>query len=137
MTCPEIDRIIDLALSGEAPQEVQAHLESCQSCWEEVALIREIPAAFRPGIEVPDYLVKKTLAAITGPTLSPSRPRRVPLHGAVSGLLGVVTILIALGVTGAVGSADLKEVVLFSLAVGLAAALNEVWVSARNGPEPS
>ena len=131
MNCPDINRLIDLAQANRLDQDLQAHLESCSSCQVEFELVRELPAAFKPAVEVPEMLVTKTMAAVGELGHRQARGGLVSVHTVVAFLLGVVTTVLAIGVTGSLGSSGLNELLVFSVAVGLTSGLMESRSSAR------
>ncbi len=133
MNCPDINRLIDLAESPEADREIRDHLEDCGTCRATLALIRELPAAYRPEMEVPEELVQKTLGAVFGLEPVTPSPVFVPLHALIAGTLGAVTVVLGIALSGSVGSGGSKELLLFSLGAGLAAALYEVRAIKRAG----
>ena len=56
MSCPDIFRLVDSLVAGTgAVPEVEAHLQSCESCREEAFMIRELLGSlYHPEMEVPE-----------------------------------------------------------------------------------
>jgi len=121
MSCPDINRLIDLLGDPQSDVELLAHLEGCPSCQVEYRLIREIPAAFRPEIEVPEALVQRVLADIALTTPPPERTRVPALQLLTGGVLGSITAVAAILATGLGGTGRPLDLLLFSLGVGLIA----------------
>ena len=123
MSCPDINRLIDLSAAELRDSELETHLEYCPSCGAEFRLIREIPVALRPDIDVPEALILRVMADISG--AGPSRETdSVPvLQVFGAGVLGTITALITLGATGSASTGNLFTLLGFSLAVGLASAV--------------
>jgi len=45
MECPDIDRLIDLAIERETDHEMEAHLLLCAECWADVEMLQMIREA--------------------------------------------------------------------------------------------
>ena len=123
MSCPDVSRLIDLLGDPESDVELLAHLEGCPSCQAEFRLIREIPAAFRPGLEVPEALVQRVMAGIAVSTPSSERPRVPAVQVLAAGVLGSITAAAAILATGSGGTGHPLDLLLFSLGVGLVASV--------------
>ena len=125
MKCPDINRLIDWEQAGGVDEGIQVHLRTCDSCRSALHLIRELPAAFQPEIEVPEHLVQRTLAAVMETAPAADRPHPVPIHGFIAGVLASVSTFLVIAVTGSVGTGGMKGLILFSLAMGVVASLWE------------
>ncbi len=123
MSCPDINRLIDLLDDPRSDGELLTHVEGCSSCQVEYRLIQEIPAAFRPEIEVPEALVQRVMADIAVSTPPSGRPRVPALQVLAAGALGSITAAVAILTTGSMGTAPLGDLLLFSLGVGLVSGL--------------
>jgi len=132
MSCPDINRLIDLLGDGRPDAELEAHLEECLSCRADLQLLQEIPAVLRPEIEVPKQLVQRVMAGF--PQLEDNLERRqVPAaHVVGSGVLGALTTMALLVATGSAGAGDPLSLLLFSVAVGLVASGVQVRVARRS-----
>ena len=129
MSCPDINRLIDLLGDPQSDVELLAHLEGCPSCQAEYRLIQEIPAAFRPEIEVPEALVQRVMAGIPVSTSPQERPRVPAIQVLAAGVLGSLTAAAAILATGLGGTGGPLDLLLFSLGVGLVAGV----VQSREG----
>ena len=134
MSCPDINRLIDFLVEDRPDLELEAHLEQCVSCQADFRLLREIPAALRPEIEVPERLVRRVMAGIPLPEDHLGK-RQVPAaHVVGSGVLGALTTIAALVATGSGGAWDPLPLLPFSVAVGLVA--SGVQIRLGRKPEP-
>jgi len=134
MSCPDINRLIDFLVEDRPDLELEAHFEQCVSCQADFRLLREIPAALRPEIEVPERLVQRVMADIPLPEDHLGK-RQVPAaHVVGSGVLGALTTIAALVATGSGGTGDPADMLLFSLVVGMGAGVMQIRVGRK--PEP-
>ena len=116
--CPDSDRLVDLLDPDNQDLEAQAHVRTCQSCRAELRVIREIPAAFRAPIPVPEALILRTVAAIDE---LPAQDKAISAGElALAGALGVLTAAAVLVGTGVPAAASVTELIGYSLAVGIA-----------------
>ena len=121
MNCPDIDRLIDFLAKGGPEAELEAHLQACPSCRADLQLLREIPAAVLPEMEVPDILVQRVLDE-TAPLRVLPEGHRVPAAQVAAGiLLGVLTTFGTLVATGSGGGGGPAAMLVMSLGVGLGA----------------
>ena len=120
MSCPDIDRLVEYLTSGRRSDvEVEAHLESCGSCQEEVFLIRELLGSLSPEMEVPESLVQRTLTTLWESEKLPAKIH-VPIpQVAASGALGFLTAFLAIMASGTGESSGLVLPLVCSLLVGL------------------
>jgi len=126
MSCPDINRLIDFLVEDRPDSELEAHLEQCVSCQADFRLLREIPVALRPEIEVPERLVRRVMAGIPLPE-NHLEKRQIPASQVLgSGLLGTLTTISALVAIGSGGTGDPADMLLFSLAVGSVASLVQI-----------
>ena len=129
MSCPDINRLIDLLDDPQSDAELLTHLEECPSCQVEYRLIQEIPAAFRPEFEVPEALVQRVMADIAVST-PPSGKTRVPaVQVLAAGVFGLITAVAAIVATGSGGAGNPLDLLLFSLGVGLTAGVVQTRMS--------
>ena len=132
MSCPDINRLIDLLGADQEDTEVEKHLEECPSCQASVRLLRELPAAFRPEIELPDHLVQGVMDGLSQAEIStePYRPPGLQVLG--SGLLGSLTAISVIVATDSRSAGNPVDLLLFALAVGLTACVIHLWL--EGGP---
>ena len=121
MSCPDIDHLIDLAAGTRTDAELQAHVESCPTCRGDLLLIRELPVAFRPELEIPDPLVPRIMAdiGVLRAREESRRGTRTQIMG--TAILGSLTTVGVVFLTGA-GTAAPAPLLTFSLSVGALAA---------------
>ena len=130
MNCPDIERLLDLALGATIDPETAVHLRGCADCRALMRFVVETEAAFTPPIEVPESLVSATITGViaSGGRAKHDVGRVTPWEAAQTGLLAAVTVLLA-GV--ATESFQAPTVGLTAcLLSGLGAAIYEV----REGP---
>ncbi len=122
MNCPDINRLIDFQADDRPDAELEAHLAECASCQADLQLLREISAALRPEIEVPERLDQRVMAGFPPLPEDNLERRQVPAaHVVGSGALGAFTTIAALVATGSAGTGSPADLLLFSVAVGLVA----------------
>jgi hypothetical protein len=123
--CPDTNRLVDSLEEETLDLELMAHLRECASCRMELRIIRAIPQAMKARGPVPEYLVRRTMLAISAAADPPAREMPTPLHVVSAGVLGAITAAVAVIGTGAVEGAGIGEVAAFSAFFGLAAAIVE------------
>jgi len=106
MTCPDLDHLIShLTSEPGADPELEAHLQSCEGCQAELALIEQLVDSVRsPVMEVPEALNQRVLDRILKPqeastSARPSMPQLI-----ASGSLGFSTAFLAILASGSAGS---------------------------------
>jgi len=102
MKCPDTDLLIDLASADHTDPDLQAHLEGCPSCRSDLLLIRELPVAFFPEVEVPEHLVRRAMAGVERVRAEEER-RNLRMEVLGAGVLGSLTAAAVIFHTG-VGS---------------------------------
>jgi hypothetical protein len=132
MSCPDINRLIDLLGVDQEDAEVEKHLETCPSCQASFRLLRELPAAFRPEIELPDHLVQGVMENLSWAESSPEPYRPPGLQVLGSGLLGSLTAICVIVATDSRSAGNPVDLLLFALAVGLTACVIHLWL--EGGP---
>ncbi len=123
MSCPDTNQLINLRNDELGDLELRAHLQQCPTCRAELRLIREISAAFRPEIAVPQSLVRRTIAGIP---LQKDHPRARALHAAAAAALGTLTAAATIVVTGSRDSGGPLALLIFSVVIGSVAGLYEL-----------
>jgi hypothetical protein len=141
MSCPDIHSLIDVLVDERPDPEMVAHMNTCPSCQGYAEILREIPAAFHPEEEVPDYLVQRVLAEIPPEGLSPAKEPEIGLQALGSGVLGGLTAAAAILATGSSDGGGPATILLISAVVGLIASmiqlrLPEDWDAARQDRDP-
>ncbi|MCJ7627582.1 MAG: hypothetical protein MUO50_04240 [Longimicrobiales bacterium] len=126
MDCPDINCLIDLVGEVHTNPELEAHLLVCPSCRDDLRLFRELAAALRPDLEVPDRLVPRVMAAVDVPEPPPEKHRIPVVQVLGSGVLGWLTALGVIIVTGSVGAGEPIDLFLFSALVGITASVVEM-----------
>jgi predicted anti-sigma-YlaC factor YlaD len=133
MSCPDINRFIDVIKKDRSDPEVEAHLEECPECRADFEIVKELSVALRPEVEVSEALIERVMASLPFPEVEPEA-RPVPAaHLFLSGVLGIATTLAVLMGTGAGSSGGPTDMLLFSMLGGVAV----VVVQARRGRRPS
>jgi hypothetical protein len=128
MSCPDINRLIDLLGADQEDAEVEKHLARCPSCQANFRILRELPAAFRPEIEMPDHLVQGVMDNLFGAEISPEPYRPPGLQVLGSGLLGSLTAICVIVATDSRRAGNPVDLLLFALAVGLTACVIHLWL---------
>lgn len=130
MSCPDIDRLVEYLTSGRRSDvEVEAHLESCGSCQEEVFLIRELLGCLSPEMEVPESLVQRTLTTLLESEKLPAKNHPPIPQLVAAGTLGFLTAFLAIMASGSGGGSGPVLPLVSSLLVGL----GSVFVQGRVG----
>jgi len=120
MTCPTIERLLEVFVDGVQDAEVETHVANCPECSAYVTLFEELPAVFEPDITVPEALLERTAAALAALPEPLEETSSVGLFLAtlLSGVLGWVTTLCILIGAGAAGSGTPIQLLLTSVSVG-------------------
>ena len=125
MSCPDTERVVDLALRQALDPAAAAHLRECSDCREEVRLIEAIREAHDPVMSVPDELIEAAVELVIAET---SRPTAALAPGrwdvAAAGALGSLTVLLTVVATGSAQGGP-SWMIGFSVLGGLAAASYE------------
>jgi hypothetical protein len=121
MDCPETDRLVDLYFGEAVDPDVEEHVLGCPSCQEELRFQFLVSAAWESREEVPEGLVERALARI--PAAGTERRGASPWPVMAAALLGVLTVLGGLGLTGTLGVAGPLVPLVLSATVGVAAAV--------------
>ena len=125
--------MIDHVGAAQPNAGLDAHLLVCSSCKAEVQMLRDLSAVLRPESEVPEQLVQRVMASVDLPTPSPEK-NRVPVSQVLgSGVLGWLTALGVLVITGSAGAGGPAPVLLFSFAVGVTATGVQILGGAKAG----
>jgi hypothetical protein len=134
MSCPDIDRLIDLAAGTRTDAELQAHVESCATCRGDLLLIREIPAAFGRELAVPDGLVQRVMADVRVRESREKDRRGVQTQALGTTILGSLTTAGVVVLTGA-GTTAPAPLLTFSLTAGVLAAAAQFGAIQRKEPD--
>ena len=130
MKCPDIDRLIEVTRSGGPGPEIRRHLSLCANCEEILLVLEAIPRAFEPDVEVSEWLVSRTVARLTPEAFSRPSPRgrwsQRLVAGLAAALLGTLTTLVAVVMSPVGGTPGINRLLVFSLALGVAAGFNEI-----------
>ena len=118
MSCPDLDRLIRYHREGEPDPDLEAHLRECQKCQADLFVIRELPHALRPPVDVPEWLVARVLADLPHVEPDPRTNSTPPLQLVLRAVLGVITALAAFVATGSISPENLELILLLSLLVG-------------------
>jgi hypothetical protein len=129
MACPDTNRLIDLLEGGEGELDLRAHVQECATCRAEFNLIREIPAAFRPALTVPDYLVGRVMMRLRGSSPGWTLRKR---HVASAAGLGAITVAATIVGTGLADAGSPLGLLVFSATAGALAAAYEVRLARRD-----
>jgi anti-sigma factor RsiW len=104
------------SLERSEQEEIEAHLESCRSCQQQVSKLAPIPSLLRRAVpremlEAPEVPSAGQLAAKAAAVLRRRRRRRGALATAMAGLVGAASI-VALSVPGPASSTVARRLVL-------------------------
>lgn len=134
MTCPDTERLLEAVLGETADPAVEHHLGACPDCRATSRLVRELRAAYRPQLIVPEELVERRVGVILQ-ALSPSdaalhhtRPR----DAAVGSVLALATVFLTIVATGSLGDSGLWGPGWLGLIAVIAAATYEHGVGRRS-----
>ena len=139
MSCPNIDRWVDFVNSGAEPDpELEAHLDGCLRCREDLLIVHEMVASLTPDIEVPESLIQRTIADFPENAFLRSRTRITLPQVVAAGLLGFISAAGALLASGEAFSAGpLPPLVTSTLVAGVAMALQGPFNRGTSSPEVS
>lgn len=123
MTCPEVERLVEVALGQSADPELEAHVQRCEDCRADLLTIEALAGVGGPDREISEGLVSRIVAGLPKPE---PRVRRTWGGGGQLLLtwgLGFLTALVSAGVTGSVGALDPGTVLMLATAFGAASVL--------------
>jgi hypothetical protein len=130
MKCPDINQYLDALIEGESGPGLEAHLRGCPSCQEMYRLLTDLRAALRPEEDVPDFLIQRVLDDLPRYATAPAA-NRIPSGQILgSGVLGAVSVLAALVITGSASVTDPSVMLAYTVGIG---ALASVFL-AKLGP---
>jgi hypothetical protein len=121
-TCPDPDRLLDFIAAEAADPELQVHLQTCKECSMDMRVLREARGAFYPEWEMPEHLVRRVIERL--PEIAESERvelERWDILGA--GILGALTVTVAVLGTGSVGPRAFPVSLALLAAVGALAAV--------------
>jgi len=118
MSCPDIDLLIEYQAGRLGDMELEAHVEGCPSCRDDLLIIAEFRPAFRPKIEVREELARRVLSNLPEPDSPFGERWRSSLHLLIAGTLGSLTGLGSSVVTGSIGSGSPVNLLLLSVGAG-------------------
>jgi hypothetical protein len=123
MKCPNPDKLLHYQKSGSLDPELEDHLEKCPDCRTDLFIIRELPFAVRPQVEVPEWLIDRVVAEFPPAETSSDLPETPPARVLVRAILGVTTALAGFVATGTLGLGSSMNPLLLSLVGGVGAVL--------------
>lgn len=127
MTCPDTERLLEVVLGEGVDPRVQHHLRACPDCAATARLIRDMRAAYRPELHIPDELVQARVELVTQ-ELRVWRSRRAeptPWDAAAAGALSFVTVLLAIVFTSSAGDSTVWGPAVLCVTASIAAAVYE------------
>jgi anti-sigma factor RsiW len=124
MSCPDIDDLIELGTGSRSDPELEAHLEGCPICRAHLLLIREIPRAFQPELDVPEHLVRRVMLDVEALRREEENRRGLRAQLVGTGILGTLTAAAVVCQTG-MDYATPATLLGFSLAVGVLSAATQ------------
>lgn len=133
MRCPDVDRLIDhLTSNSGGDPELEAHLQSCEGCQAELALIEQLVVSVHsPVMEVPEALNQRVLGRVLKSQEAPAPARPSMPQLIASGSLGFFTAFLAILASGSAGSSGMAVPLGLSILMGSIA----VTIQARSvGP---
>lgn len=109
MSCPDTERLLEAVLGDNADPAVQHHLRACLDCRATARLVREMRAAYRPELLVPEELVERRVGVILEALSSNGAPpHETRLQDvAASAALALTTVVLTTVVTGSLGTTGL------------------------------
>ena len=132
MTCPDIERILELALDESADPEARAHVQECEDCRARLRLVTAARGAYTPELHVPEHLVLRARDAVvaearrSGDAVG-ADASLTPWSVVASFLLGSSTVLLAAFGTGSgLGGSSLPLMLMATLA-GVVAVVYELF----------
>lgn len=105
MNCPNTEQLLEVVLGETVDPAVQVHLRDCRECEDTSTLIKEMRAAYRPALRVPDELVEGRVELITRELSGYSSERHESSlwDAATSAVLAFVTVVLTVVATGSFG----------------------------------
>ncbi len=125
MTCPDLDRLIDL-YHGLRDPKLEEHVRTCASCQADLEAILLFPEVWGSEVEVPEGLVERVLANLPTEDRRSESPTETVGQRLVTGLLVSIAAAFALLASGSAAAGGPALLLFLSLAVGAMGALVRV-----------
>ena len=117
MSCPDLDRLIDL-YHGLSDPELGRHVSACPSCQADLEAILLLPVVWETEVDLPDALVERVLATVPVVEGRPERSGESFTQRLVTGLLGFVTAAFVLLASGSSEAGGPMLLLILSLVAG-------------------
>ena len=117
MTCPDLDRLIDL-YHGLRDPELEEHVKTCASCQADLEAILWFPVAWGSQVEVPEGLVDRVLEALPLEEERSEGLTETVGQRLVTGLLVSIAAAFSILASGSTGAGGPMLLLFLSLAVG-------------------
>lgn len=133
MSCPDTEQLLEVVLGETVDPAVQAHLKECRECMDTSKLVREMRAAYRPELRIPEELVEGRVELITERLSGRSSEllESSLWDAATSGALAFVTVVLTIVATGSFVGGDLWAPALLGVIATVAAASHERGIGQR------
>ena len=134
MSCPDLDRLIDL-YHGLSDPELERHVSACPLCQADLEAILLLPVVWETEVDLPDALVERVLATVPVVEGRPERSRESFNQRLVTGLLGSVTAAFVLLASGSYDASGPKLLLMLSLVAGALSGMVRIppWYLGRKG----
>ena len=119
MTCPEMDRLIELGLDLSRDPEREAHIQACSDCQEDLGTIRALAGTGAESREVSEQLIARILSELPAPEEEPRKTWGMRLQPALTWGLGFLTALLSTIATGSAGVVGPMTTLLLSSGFGV------------------
>ena len=123
MTCPEVERLIDIALGQSADPELAVHVQRCEECQVDLLTIKALAGVGGPEREIPEELISRIVSGLPQPEPEVKRTWGGGGQLLLTWGLGFLTALVSAGVTGSIGALDPGTVLMLATAFGAASVL--------------
>ena len=118
MSCPGIDRLIAHGLDQQTDAGLEAHLQRCEACRADLLTIKALAGAEIEEKEISEALVARIISGLPEPEGSPKLKWGEGFQLFLTGVLGTLTALISLVVSGSIGSVGPSGSLLLGIGFG-------------------
>ncbi len=123
MACLKLKQLREFQDGDRFGPEIRVHIENCPECRMDLFLLRELGPTLRPRAEVPGHLIDQVMATLNpAEEASPGSPGFSLGQLVITGLLGALTAVLVLAVSGTLNLENpLQPLALSLLVAGLSA----------------
>lgn len=122
MTCPEVERLTVFGLGEADDPDLEAHVQSCADCQAGLFIVSVLGGDGTKEV-ISEELISRIIAGLPEPEAAQGPDWGKGFHLLMAGMLGFLTALASLIVTGTIGSVSPGALFVLGTAFGFLSAL--------------